>query len=109
MKTAGGCVAPQSRIDLDMLLPSASPARTAWPAAHFDRNATTPGHKTMARLGELMERSRANGPLRNASMAFVAAMMTSLAEATMDFMIQDTTDAKKHCKAGFDALWRVIG
>ena len=41
MKMAGGCVAPQSRIDPDM--PStASPARTALPAAHFDRNATTP-------------------------------------------------------------------
>ena len=25
-----------------MLLPTASPARTALPAAHFDRNATTP-------------------------------------------------------------------
>jgi hypothetical protein len=62
----------------------------------------------MARLGELMERSRVNGPLRNAPMAFVAAMMTSLADATMDFMIQDTTDAKKHCKTGFDALWRVL-
>ena len=36
MKMAGGCVAPQSRIDPDMLL------RRALPAAHFDRNATTP-------------------------------------------------------------------
>ena len=35
-------VAPQSRIDPDMLLPTASSARTALPAAHFDRNATTP-------------------------------------------------------------------
>ena len=35
-------VAPQSRIDPDMLLPTASPARTALPAAHFDRNGTTP-------------------------------------------------------------------
>jgi hypothetical protein len=33
---AGGCVAPQSRIDSDMLL------RRALPAAHFYRNATTP-------------------------------------------------------------------
>ena len=38
----GGCVAPQSRIDPDMLLLRASPARTALPAAHFDRSATTP-------------------------------------------------------------------
>ena len=36
------CLAPQSRIDLDMLFPSASPAWTALPAAHFDRHATTP-------------------------------------------------------------------
>src|ERR1700731_1557800 len=37
-KWAGGCVARRSRIDSDMLPPSASPARTALPAAHFDRN-----------------------------------------------------------------------
>jgi AcrR family transcriptional regulator len=66
------------------------------------------GHKTMARIGELLERSRANGPLRKAPMAFVVALMNSLAEATMDFMVQDPTNAKKHCKVGFDALWRVV-
>lgn len=68
----------------------------------------TAGHKTMAGIGELLERSRAEGPLRNAPKGFVAAIMNSLAEATMDFMIQDPANAKKHCKAGFDALWRVI-
>ena len=65
-------------------------------------------HKAMAGIGELLERSRASGPLRNAPKGFVAAIMNSLAEATMDFMIHDPTNAKKHCKAGFDALWRVI-
>ena len=55
-----------------------------------------------------MERCRANGPMRDAPMGFVAAIMSSLAEATMDYMIQDPANAKKHCKAGFDALWRVI-
>jgi hypothetical protein len=34
--------------------------------------------------------------------------MNSLAEATMDFMVQDPTHADKHCKVGFDALWRVL-
>ena len=66
------------------------------------------GHKTMADIGELLERSRANGPLRNAPMGFVVALLNSLADATMDFMIQDPGNAKKHCKVGFDALWRVI-
>jgi AcrR family transcriptional regulator len=66
------------------------------------------GHQTMASIGELLERSRANGPLRKAPMGFVVAITNSLAEATMDFMIHDPTNAKKHCKVGFDALWRVI-
>jgi hypothetical protein len=66
------------------------------------------GHKTMAKIAELMERCRSNGPMRDAPKGFVASVMTSLAEATMDYMVQDPTNAKKHCKAGFDALWRVI-
>jgi AcrR family transcriptional regulator len=68
----------------------------------------TAGHKTMASIGELLERSRAKGPLRNAPMGFVVAIMNSLADATMDFMIHDPANAKKHCKVGFDALWRVL-
>jgi hypothetical protein len=35
---AGGRVARRSRIDSDMLPPTASLARTALPTAHFDRN-----------------------------------------------------------------------
>jgi len=66
------------------------------------------GHKTMAGIRELLEQSRANGPLRKTPMGFVVAIMNSLAEATMDFMVQDPTNAKKHCKIGFDALWRVL-
>jgi AcrR family transcriptional regulator len=66
------------------------------------------GHKTMAAFGELLERSRANGPMREAPRGFVVAIMTSLADATMDFMVQDPANADRHCKAGFDAMWRAI-
>jgi AcrR family transcriptional regulator len=65
-------------------------------------------HETMAGLAKLMERMRSNGSLRNTPMDFAAAIMNSLAEATMDFMIHDPAKAKKHCKAGFEALWRAI-
>jgi hypothetical protein len=34
--------------------------------------------------------------------------MNSLAEATIDFMIQDPANADKHCKASFDAAWRML-
>jgi hypothetical protein len=66
-------------------------------------------HKTMASLANLMEQLRTNGLLRKASKGFAAAIMNSLAETTMDFMIHDPANAKKHCKVGFEALWRVIG
>jgi AcrR family transcriptional regulator len=64
--------------------------------------------KTMAGVAELLERSRAHGPLRHVPMGFVVSILNSLADATMDFMIHDPTNAKKHCKVGFEALWRVI-
>ena len=66
------------------------------------------GHATMKGIAELMQQMRASGPMHNAPMPFVASIMNALAEATMDFMIQDPANAKKHCKAGFDALWRAI-
>ena len=65
-------------------------------------------HKAMAGIGELLEQVRANGALRHTPMGFVVAIMNSLADATMDFMIQDPTNAENHCKVGFDALWRVL-
>jgi len=68
----------------------------------------TEGHKTMAGIAELVERCRAAGPMREASMSFVLSIMNSLAETTMDFMLQDPTNAEKHCRLGFDALWRVL-
>jgi AcrR family transcriptional regulator len=66
------------------------------------------GHKAMAGIRELMERSSANGPLRDAPKGFVSAMMSALADATMGYMIHDPANAEKHCKAGFDALWRIL-
>ena len=65
-------------------------------------------HKTMAGVAELLEHIRVNGPLRKVPMGFVVAIMNSMAEATIDFMAQDSTHARKHCKDGFEALWRVL-
>lgn len=65
-------------------------------------------HEAMAGIADLLERGRANGPLRAAPMGFVVAIMNALAEATMDFMISDPTNAEKHSKAGFEALWRIL-
>jgi AcrR family transcriptional regulator len=68
----------------------------------------TAGHKSMASIAELLEESRANGPMHNASLGFVFAIMTSLADVTMDFIVHDPLNADMHCKVGFDAFWRVL-
>jgi AcrR family transcriptional regulator len=68
----------------------------------------TEGHKIMAGIAELVDQCRAAGPMREASMSFVLSIMNSLAETTMDFMLQDPKNADKHCRLGFDALWRVL-
>ena len=66
------------------------------------------GHRTMANIAEVLERSRAGGPMQKVSKGFALAIMNSVAEATMDFMTQDPAHAKTHCREGFEALWRII-
>ena len=62
----------------------------------------------MADIADLADRSRANGPMRKAPLGFVLAIMNSVAEATMDYMKKDAPNTKKHCKEGFEALWRIL-
>jgi AcrR family transcriptional regulator len=66
------------------------------------------GKQSMAGIAKLLERSRENGPLRDAPLDFVSALMSALADTTIDFMIQDPANADKHCRAAFDALWRMV-
>jgi AcrR family transcriptional regulator len=66
-------------------------------------------HQAMAEVAGILERARARGPMRDAPMGFVLALMNSLAEATMDFMAGDPANADEHCRAGFDALCRMLG
>jgi AcrR family transcriptional regulator len=66
-------------------------------------------HLAMAEIAALLERARAGGPLREAPMEFVVAMMNALAETTMDFMVSDPGRADEHCQAGFGALRRMLG
>jgi AcrR family transcriptional regulator len=66
-------------------------------------------HQAMAHIAGMLERARAGGPMRDVPMGFVVALMNSLAEATMDFMVKDPANAGEHSRAGFDALCRVLG
>ena len=65
-------------------------------------------NKAMEGAAKLMERVRTSGFMRKTPMAFALTLMNSVAEATMDFMAQDRANANKHCRTGFDALWRMV-
>ncbi|MEU8143061.1 TetR/AcrR family transcriptional regulator [Nonomuraea sp. NPDC048901] len=65
--------------------------------------------QAMAEVAGILERMRAHGPMRDASMDFAGAIMNSLAEATMDFMVNDPDNADEHRRVGFDALCRMLG
>ncbi|WP_033222580.1 TetR/AcrR family transcriptional regulator [Kitasatospora phosalacinea] len=66
-------------------------------------------HRTMAGIGEALERGRANGPMRDAPAALVFTLSNAVAEATIDYIIGDPDRADEHKRSGFDALWRMIG
>jgi len=56
------------------------------------------GHRSMADIAQLMERIKADGPMRDANLAFVSALMNAMADATIDFILNDPSNAEKHCK-----------
>jgi AcrR family transcriptional regulator len=64
--------------------------------------------KTASGLANLMQRSRAKGPMGAASFELVTGLMTAMAEATMDIMVNDPAHADQHCKIGFEAAWRML-
>ncbi|MFE0419932.1 TetR/AcrR family transcriptional regulator [Streptomyces tendae] len=65
--------------------------------------------RTMTGIGEILERSRVDGPMRDAPAALVFTLCNALAEATIDYIISDPDRADEHKQSGFDALWRMIG
>ena len=66
------------------------------------------GHRAFAEIARLLERSRAGGPMRDAPIGLVAALMTGVAEAAMNVMTRDPAHAEAHCRDAFDAMWRMI-
>ncbi|MBO9136703.1 MULTISPECIES: TetR/AcrR family transcriptional regulator [unclassified Rhizobium] len=57
----------------------------------------------------LLDRSRANGPLRDAPLMFVATLVTGMLDATVDYIARDPAGADSHAAAGFRALLRILG
>ncbi len=57
---------------------------------------------------DLLERSRADGPMRETDLGFVLALTNSIVDATIDAMIRDPAEAEAHSRVAFEAMWRVL-
>ena len=65
--------------------------------------------QAMSGIAALLERSCAQGAMRDAPLRLVVSLMSALADAAVDFIIADPADADRHSRVTFDALWRMLG
>jgi hypothetical protein len=65
-------------------------------------------HNVSSGLTILIDRCWKSGSMRDQPFSFVAAIVESIAAATMDSMIDDPARAESYCLGGFEALWRAI-
>lgn len=63
---------------------------------------------SMVGLVKLMKSIHEQGSMHDAPFEFVAGIMNSLADATMDQMIRDPKNSVEHSNVGFEAFWRVM-
>ncbi len=69
-------------------------------------------HQALSGMGELLERCRAGGPMQNVPLRFVLRILSSIADATIDDLIDrpgpgSATDDPRS-SAAFDAIWRAL-
>jgi AcrR family transcriptional regulator len=65
-------------------------------------------HAAFGGIAALLDRSRASGPMGDAPLGFVLALMTAIAEATIDAVIREPDQAEARSSTGFEAVWRVL-
>jgi AcrR family transcriptional regulator len=66
------------------------------------------GMQAFTAINQDIQESAARGALSGQPLAFVGAIMTSLAETTMEFMSRDPSLAKAYAESGFEAFWNAM-
>jgi AcrR family transcriptional regulator len=73
---------------------------------------TAESHEAVSQLytevANLLDRSRANGPMRHVPLMFVASLVIGVVDATVGYMTRDPANADNHAAAGFEALLRIL-
>lgn len=59
-------------------------------------------------IADLLERSRASGPMRDAPLGFVLTLTTAIADAAIDAIIREPAEAEARGSVAFEATWRVL-
>jgi AcrR family transcriptional regulator len=59
-------------------------------------------------IADLLERSRASGPMRDAPLGFVLTLATAIADSAIDAIIREPAEAEARGSDAFEAMWRVL-
>jgi AcrR family transcriptional regulator len=60
------------------------------------------------KVNDMMREWAAGGAMRRQPPSFVSAIMSAIADTTMDFIAREPAQAKRYTKAGFDAFWKAV-
>lgn len=61
-----------------------------------------------SQFASVLDRSRGDGPLRDAPLTFVLALTNAMADTTIDAMLADPAAAADRSQDGFGAVWQVL-
>lgn len=65
-------------------------------------------HGAYAGTAEVVERIIADGPMRHLPLSFVSALMSAIADATIDDLISNPDPTGTRSAHAFDAMWRAL-
>ena len=65
-------------------------------------------HEAYAPIAEILRRIVADGPMRDAPLGFVYTLMSAIADATIDDLLDNSDPGGVRSALAFDAMWRAL-
>jgi AcrR family transcriptional regulator len=66
------------------------------------------GTEAFGEINQMMRESLAGGVLKDQPPGFASAIMTAIADTTMEFIAREPGKARQYTKAGFEAFWKAV-
>ena len=61
-----------------------------------------------AEVNDMIREWAAGGAMRHQPPSFVSAILSAIADTTMDFIAREPAQSRRYTKAGFDAFWKAV-